>query len=1044
MQTGKMTNRLWLISLGLCLSHFADTHAQDTNPILPETPYGYSQIELPAHFVNSVGPAEAVIDADNTPLDNLPTDAGATLGRVLFYDKRLSINNSISCASCHQQEHGFSDPATRSTGFEGGLTARHSMGLSNGRFYQREHFFWDERADTLEDQVLTPVQDPVEMGMDLDLLVTRLSDTEFYPELFTAAFDDNQISSNRVSLALSQFVRSMVSYRSKFDLAYTSSNNGPPDFASVLSEDEYLGLQLFSQVPGSEVNTLGCDSCHTGPAQISENVENNGLDADTRDDQGAGGGRFKAPSLRDVASRAPYMHDGRFKTLDEVVEFYSTGVQDHPQLSPRLRVNGDPEGPARRPDLSTEEKSALVAFLNTLSDPFLLNDVAFSDPFEEATASLDVFSGSWYDPSHSGEGWVVEVLDDDRATIYWFSYDQNGEPVWMAGIAHRDGNSLVASLSQPSGTRFGNDFNSEEIQYTEWGTLRLNLESCNSASLEYTSDIPGFGSGTLEPQRLVSIDGLNCLSPSQAASSRFGGWTGSWYDPSHSGEGWVVEVIDENKAAIYWFSYDDEGNQIWMIGVATRQNNQLIADMITANGPAFGPDFDPELVEYGDWGELTMTFSDCNTANVEYSSPRAGFGSGTLNSTRLSKLASLPCQEAPNILMVIADDFGIDAFSPYDVSQNTALTPVLNNLTASGLMFNNFWVSPSCSPTRANMLTGEYAFRNGVFEPGDVLTTNTPSLQDFMADNLSGVYQKAVIGKWHLGRTNDTDHPEQFGIDHFAGILGGGVQAYDNWVLTENGQQSNSTEYVTSKLVDMSVDWIEAQQQPWFLWLAFNAPHEPFHLPPTDLHTQDLSGSESDIAQNPTSYYQAMVEAMDTETGRLLDSLTEEQRNNTIIVFMGDNGTPRAVLQEPFRRTQGKGSLYQGGVNVPLVISAPSLDRPGQQETSLVNATDIFATIADIAGINSQPPTDSISFAGLINGGQDEVRQYLYAESMVEELWSWAVRNERFKLIENEQGQQELYDLSLDPYESLDLIATGDASSDVIETLQIIIEEIRQ
>ena len=1018
--------------------------AQQAEPVLPETPYSYSQISLPAHFIDPIGQDSSVVDADNTPAENPITDAGATLGRVLFYDKRLSFNNTVSCASCHQQAHGFSDPAILSQGFEGGETARHAMGLSNARFYARGHFFWDERAGSLEEQVLTPVQDPLEMGMELGALETRLAETDYYPQLFEAAFGNQQPSAERISLALAQFVRSMVSYRSKFDQAFTSSDNGQPDFEAVLSDQEYLGLQLFSQIPGSNIDSLRCDRCHTTVAQISENVENNGLDANTSEDQGAGNGRFKAPSLRDVASRAPYMHDGRFASLDEVVEFYSSGVQDHPQLSPRLRVNGDIDGPVRRPNLSSDEKIALVAFLNTLTDPFLLNDIAFSDPFTEAVASLDVFSGSWYDPSHDGEGWIVEVLDDDRALIYWFTYDQTGQQAWMIGLAERDGNDLVANLLQPSGAKFGSDFNSQDIQHTQWGTMRLTLNACNSASIEYTSELIGYGNGNLQAQRLVNIDGLNCAQPSQQASSRFSGWSGSWYDPSHDGEGWIVEIIDEGKAVIYWFSYDSQGNQTWMIGVGSRKNNQLVTELQTTSGPVFGPEFDPELVQSHDWGQLTMSFSNCNEASVNYQSALAEFGSGSLSSSRLTTLSGLPCQQAPNILMIVADDFGVDAFAPYGVSQSTATTPVLDDLAESGLLFENFWVSPSCSPTRANILTGEYAFQTGVYEPGDLLSTDELSLQDFLAENLADTYQKAVIGKWHLGRPNDTGHPQELGVDYFAGILGGGVAAYDNWQLTENGQQSNSTEYVTSKLVDLSIDWIQDQQKPWFLWLAYNAPHEPFHLPPADLHSKDLTGSATDIEQNPLPYYQAMIEALDTETGRLLASLSQAQRDNTLIIFMGDNGTPRAVLQTPFARTQGKGSLYQGGINIPLLVNGPLLQRKGQQEAALINATDLFATIADIAGVNSQPPANSISFADLLSDAQAETREYVYAESRTGDVWSWAIRNEQFKLIENEQGLQELYDLSLDPYEDLDLISAGSALDEVLEELLHAIETVRQ
>src|SRR6185295_14903648 len=157
------------------------------------------------------------LNQDNTPQNNPVTDAGATLGRVLFYDKRLSTNGTVSCSSCHQPQHGFSDPRKFSVGFNGGLTGRNSMGLNNARYYARGHFFWDERAATLEDQVLQPIQNSVEMGMTLPALVTRLSAEPFYTNLFANAFGTPVVDTNRISRALAQFVRSMVSTRSKYD-----------------------------------------------------------------------------------------------------------------------------------------------------------------------------------------------------------------------------------------------------------------------------------------------------------------------------------------------------------------------------------------------------------------------------------------------------------------------------------------------------------------------------------------------------------------------------------------------------------------------------------------------------------------------------------------------------------------------------------------------------------------------------------------------------------------------------------------------------------
>ncbi len=348
-------------------------------PSLPAVSFEYVNIDLPDHFTNPNSDFGDVAGQDNQPVNNNITNAGATLGRVLFYDKKLSANDTVSCASCHQQEFGFSDPNVLSIGFEGGETGRHSMGLANARYYERGRFFWDERATTLEDQVLQPIQDAVEMGMTLSALETKLAATSYYPDLFEDAFGSSAITSGRIADALAQFIRSMVSFQSKFDTAFAGGDAENPDFQSVFTAQELQGLRLFTDEVNLPGRTLRCNGCHTTAVQTAERPENNGLDADTSADQGAGAGRFKVPSLRNIAIRAPYMHDGRFGTLEEVVEFYNSGIQAHPNLSGRLENNGQP----RRFNMTDAEKAALVAFMNTLTDNVFLADEKFSDPFPE-------------------------------------------------------------------------------------------------------------------------------------------------------------------------------------------------------------------------------------------------------------------------------------------------------------------------------------------------------------------------------------------------------------------------------------------------------------------------------------------------------------------------------------------------------------------------------------------------------------------------------------------------------------------------------------
>ncbi|MEM8601582.1 MAG: cytochrome c peroxidase [Bacteroidota bacterium] len=365
---------LVVAAVALVLTAFTAPILPADTPTLPATPYNYANIALPQHLTTP--PVRAI---DNTPADNPITDAGATLGRVLFYDTRLSANQLISCASCHRQADGFSDPEILSVGFQGGRTGRHSMTLAFARFYDNGHFFWDERAETLEDQVLMPIQDDVEMGMTLDDVRARLEATDFYADLFTDAFGSAEITNERMSRALAQFVRSMVAPASKFDEGRAVQAPGPPgDPLDNFTAEENLGLELF-------YGRARCSTCHRGDLQVAVEALNNGLDPVTAD-EGAGDGRFKTGSLRNIAVTAPYMHDGRFATLEQVVDHYDRGVQAHPNLSPPLvRGNGQP----LRLNLTAQERAALVAFMRTLTDESFLADERWSDPFIEIVSHED-------------------------------------------------------------------------------------------------------------------------------------------------------------------------------------------------------------------------------------------------------------------------------------------------------------------------------------------------------------------------------------------------------------------------------------------------------------------------------------------------------------------------------------------------------------------------------------------------------------------------------------------------------------------------------
>ena len=349
-----------------------DTAARLCDPSLPERRYHYSDsdVHLPPQFRRS--PLGTVVFSDNTPSDNRVTNAGATLGRVLFYDVRLSGNDRMTCASCHRQAFGFGDTVRFSRGHDDRPLARRTMALANARFNARGRFFWDERAASLEAQVLQPIFDSAEMGLEPQALERKLAATPFYPALFTAAFGSPDVTRERIGAALAQFVRSLVSARSRLDAVY-ATGTAPDSTAMTALERE--GLRLFTAV--------GCINCHRTMAFFADKASNNGLDA-VASDTGAGGARFKPASLRNIAVRPPYMHDGRFTTLRQVVEFYDHGVQSPPALDSRLR---SAQGPPRRLGLSVHQVDALVAFMGSLTDSAFLRDVRLSDPFPCASSS---------------------------------------------------------------------------------------------------------------------------------------------------------------------------------------------------------------------------------------------------------------------------------------------------------------------------------------------------------------------------------------------------------------------------------------------------------------------------------------------------------------------------------------------------------------------------------------------------------------------------------------------------------------------------------
>ena len=383
-----------------------------------------------------------------------------------------------------------------------------------------------------------------------------------------------------------------------------------------------------------------------------------------------------------------------------------------------------------------------------------------------------------------------------------------------------------------------------------------------------------------------------------------------------------------------------------------------------------------------------------------------------------------------NVLLIIADDMGIDASRCYSLGDQQAPMPNIEAMCASGMVFDNAYAAPVCSPTRATIMTGQYGFRTGVGGAiprggqANGLSPDVTSLFDVLATT---EYKANLIGKWHLAGAGATlDHPADLGVPDYFGLIRGGTRDYSKWNAVENGKQVAVNEYTTTVFTDRAIDWIRAQKSPWFLWLAYNAPHTPFHVPPAHLHGFDALADDPDaIRENPLPYYQAALQALDTEIGRLMASMPQEVRDNTIVMFIGDNGSPNQVTRGFYGQHAAKGTIFEGGTHVPFVVSGPGV-APGRTR-SFFNTTDLFATIAGYAGVKVQAP-DSHDIRPILSG-QDGSREYVYVEHFgsgrPSNVFGWALRKGQYKLVQVDGSKPMLYDLSTDPLEAMDLLADG-------------------
>ncbi len=396
-----------------------------------------------------------------------------------------------------------------------------------------------------------------------------------------------------------------------------------------------------------------------------------------------------------------------------------------------------------------------------------------------------------------------------------------------------------------------------------------------------------------------------------------------------------------------------------------------------------------------------------------------------------------------NVILIIADDLGTDYFGFNEDYVDTVDVPNIRGLLSKGVRFNNAISNPVCSNTRSGILTGRYSFRTGVGNiVGGIGGSGQLDTSEITIPRLLEIYNpnigKANIGKWHLHQPMPAGNllfPNVLGYDHFEGPFIGQLTSYNNWTKYTNAVASTVTNYATSENVNNALSWLNTQNSnnPFFLWLAFNAPHNPLHLPPAGLHSYtNLSGTQANINNDPKAYFKAMIQALDTEIGRLFDSLqVMNLLDSTDIIFIGDNGNSVQTAQIS-DLDKAKGTVYQYGVHVPFIIAGPSVENQGRVSDALVNTTDIFTTVLElfqynnwISQIPSSKPVDSKSLMPIIKNLGTQVRPWAFCEifkAIPDSVDAKAMRNVEYKLIRFDYGAEEFYNLITDPEETFNLL----------------------
>jgi arylsulfatase A-like enzyme len=389
-----------------------------------------------------------------------------------------------------------------------------------------------------------------------------------------------------------------------------------------------------------------------------------------------------------------------------------------------------------------------------------------------------------------------------------------------------------------------------------------------------------------------------------------------------------------------------------------------------------------------------------------------------------------PVESAPNVLFVLVDDVGIDKVRSYFPQlDGLPTTPTLDRLATEGMRFENAYAQPICSPTRAALMTGRHSRRFGIgrYIPADStveLSLNETLIPELLADVASESWSTAAFGKWHLsGHSSPSmrDHPNLQGFQHYSGVMGNfgtSDHYFDNTKIVD-GDRVPYQEYATTETFNDAIAWISTAAEPWYVHVATQTAHTPLHCPPEDLHN-------SPAGLDDAGKHAAMVEAFDTEFGRLLDAIDPDVLSRTNVVFMGDNGSYKGVILPPFLTQRSKGTVYEGGARVPLLVVGPAVGQPGSASDALVHVTDWLPTIGEWAGLDRwaveaavQAPLDGNSLVKVLaDPDASSDTPYLYADHFQPlgpppyELDERTLRDERWKVVDHSSRGQFLYDLS--------------------------------